>query len=104
MIVNLTENRFFQQLQKIQLKTETELEFIMLLKKDLPPKMYSYGNILPRNYLSYIFEFQLVPFAFNLISGDSLFMSGGTFFQKMLFMRGQILWRKFIVGLFYTGD
>ena len=47
----------------------------MLLKENLSPKMYSYGNILPRIYLSYIFEFELVPFYFSLILGDSFMMS-----------------------------
>ena len=82
----------------------------MLLKRNLPRKMYSYGNILPRNYLSYIFEFQLFPFPFSLISGDSLMVSPsllnygrGTFLQKMPFMGEQILWGKFIGGLFYLG-
>ena len=54
MIVNFTENRFLQQVQKINSQIETDLGFIMLLKGNLPPKMYSYGNILPINYLSYL--------------------------------------------------
>ena len=72
MIVNLTENRSLEQVQKVGL---TDLEFIMLLKGNLPPKINSYGNILSRNYLSYIFEFQLVPFAFSLILGDPFMVS-----------------------------
>ena len=102
MIVNLTENKL--------INWETDLEFIILLKRNLPRKMYSYENILPRNYLSYIFEFQLFPFPFSLISGDSLMVSPsllnygrGTFLQKMPFMGEQILWGKFIGGLFYLG-
>ena len=85
MIVNLTENKL--------INWETDLEFIILLKRNLPWKMYSYENILPRNYLSYILEFQLFPFPFSLISGDSLMVSPsllnygrGTFLQKMPFM------------------
>ena len=39
----------------------------MLLEGNLPQKMYSYGNVLARKYLSCIFESQLVPFAFSLI-------------------------------------
>ena len=42
----------------------------MLLKGNLHPKMFSYGYILPRNYISHIFEFQLVPFPFSFILGD----------------------------------
>ena len=68
-IGNLIENRKFNS------KTETDFEFIMLLKENLPPKIHSYGNILPRNYLSYMFKFQLVPFAFSLILGDSFMVS-----------------------------
>ena len=48
------------------------LEFIMVLKGNLP-KMY---NILPKNYFSYIFEFQLVTFfTFSLILRDPLMVS-----------------------------
>ena len=95
MIVNLTENRSLEQVQKVGL---INLEFIMLLKGNLPPKINSYGNILSRNYLSYIFEFQLVPFAFSLILGDPfmvspppLSMEMGDFFPKIAFHRGQTL-------------
>ena len=42
----------------------------MMLEGNFPPEMYSYGNVLPRNYLSYIFQFQLVPFTFSLVLGD----------------------------------
>ena len=41
----------------------------------------------------YIFEFQLVPFAFSLILGD-LFMASP--FPLYAFHGGQILWGKFI--------
>ena len=82
----------------------------MLLKGNLHPKMFSYGYILPRNYISHIFEFQLVPFPFSFILGDPfmVFLSplkygGGNFFQKILFMGRQILWVTFIGGLFYMG-
>ena len=44
----------------------------MPLKGNLPPKMY---DILPRNYLSYIFELQLVLLAFSLILGDAFMVS-----------------------------
>ena len=71
------------------------MEFIMLLKGILPLKMYSYGNILPRNYLPYIFEFQLVLFPFSLILGNPFMVSPsplkygrGDYFPKMLFMWG----------------
>ena len=76
----------------------------MLLKGNLPQKMYSYSNILRRNYISYIFEFQLVPFALNLLLGKifmaspSLLKYGGgeggggergvTFFQENVFRGG----------------
>ena len=46
----------------------------MLLKGN-PPKINSYGNILPRSYLLYIFEFQLVFFAFSLVFGDPFRLS-----------------------------
>ena len=42
----------------------------MLLKGNFLPKMHTDENILRRNYLSYIFEFQLVPFAFSPILED----------------------------------
>ena len=50
---------------------------------------------LAKKYLSYIFEFQLVPFAFSLILGDPFMVSPsyygeGAFFQKMLFMGDKI--------------
>ena len=73
----------------------------MLLKGNRPPKMYSYGNIFPKNsgfkknsyiYISkkFIFGFQLVPFALSLISRDPLMVSppplkygeGGLFLKK----------------------
>ena len=62
----------------------------MLLKGNLPSTMSSYGNILPRNNLSCIFEFQLIPFAFSLILGDPVMVSsspvkygeGGIFSKK----------------------
>ena len=80
----------------------------MLFKGNLTSKMYSYGNTLPGNYLSYIFEFQLVPFTFSLILGDSFMMSPPPkvwgmerrgFFPKNAFHGGggQILCGKFIV-------
>ena len=56
--------------------------------------------------LSFIVEFQLVPFAFSLILGDPFMASPpspkvwgrGTFFQEKLFMGEQILGGKFIGG------
>ena len=51
------------------------VEFIILLKGNLLQKMYSEGNILLRNDLSFIFEFQLAPFAFSLILGDPFMVS-----------------------------
>ena len=74
----------------------------MLLKGNPPPKLYSYGNILPRNYVSYIFEFQLVPFDFSLTLGDPFMVSpsplkyeeGGLFSEKTLFMGGDnFVWK-----------
>ena len=72
----------------------------MLLKGNLPPKIISYGNILPRSYLLYIFEFQLVPFAFSLILGYSLMVSPPSL--KYAFCGGQISWGRFIGALFYV--
>ena len=63
--------------------------------------------------LSFIVEFQLVPFAFSLILGDPFMASPpspkvwgrGTFFQEKLFMGEQILGGKFIGGgLLYMGE
>ena len=84
---------------------------MMLLKGNLPPKMYSYGNILARNYLSYIFEFQIVYFAFSLILGDPFMVSpsllknkdGRPFSKKDFSWGNKILRRKFVGGLFYMG-
>ena len=70
----------------------------MLLKGNLPPELYSYGNMLSINYISYIFEFQLVLFAFSFILVDPFMVSPcpnphrakerGTFFQKNPFFHG----------------
>ena len=55
----------------------------------------------------FLFEFQLVPFAFGLILGDLFMMPPALsverwqFFQKRLFMGGQILGDRFMGGLFY---
>ena len=46
----------------------------MLLKGNLPPEITSYDNILPRSYLIYIFELELVLFASSLILGDPFMM------------------------------
>ena len=71
------------------------MESIIVLIGNLPPKMYSYNNILPRNYLLYSFEFQLVPFAFSLIMGDPFMVSPsprkygeGQFFSNECFSWG----------------
>ena len=61
----------------------------MLLKGNIPLKINSYGKIMPRNYISYIFDFQIVPFALSLILGEPFMVSllpltygeGGDFFQ-----------------------
>ena len=67
----------------------------MLLEGNRLPEMYSYGNILPRNNLSCIFQFQLVLFAFSLILCDPLMVSPpeerGNVFLKILSMGEQIL-------------
>ena len=55
-------------------------------------------NILPRNYLSHRFEFQLVPFAFSVILGDHFMVNGGEFFQKKYFYVGTNF-----VGKIYRG-
>ena len=73
----------------------------MLLRGNFPPKINSYVNILWRNYLSYLFEFQLVPFAFIVILRDPFMVSpppkkydewlgegGGALFYKKCFSRG----------------
>ena len=68
----------------------------MMLTGNLPPKTYSYSNILPRIYLSYSFEFQLVLFAFSLIMGDPFMVSSslrkygeGQFFPTNAFHGGR---------------
>ena len=58
----------------------------MLLEGNLPPKINSYSNIFPRNYLSYIFESQLLPFAFSRILGDPFMVSPAPFSLGDLFM------------------
>ena len=58
--------------------------------------MYSYGNILPRNYVSYIFKFQLVPFAFSAILGN-LFMVYGDFSGAWDFMQSLYCCLTFLV-------
>ena len=82
----------------------------MLLKGNIPLKINSYGKIMPRNYISYIFEFQIVPFALSLILGDPFMVSllpltygeGGIF--PNVFHRGQVLRGKIIGGLLYMGE
>ena len=82
----------------------------MLLKGNLPPKMFSYGNILSRNYLSYIFKFQLVPFAFSLILGDPFMVfpsplkyGEGGFFPKNAFDGGTNFVGKIYRGIVLDG-
>ena len=50
---NIQYKDFSNNFRKIYSKTETDLKFIMLLKGNLPPKMYSFGNILPRNEIMF---------------------------------------------------
>ena len=76
-----------------------------MLKGNLSPKIKSYGNILPRNCFSYIFEFQLVPLGFILILRDPFMVSpsptkecGGGVFSKKCFS-----WGKIFVGKMYRG-
>ena len=56
MIVNLTENRFLQQVQKIRLLNWDWLEIHYAAQRKPLSKNVHLCNILPRNYLSYIFE------------------------------------------------
>ena len=51
-IVSLTRKIFFHRFRKLNLYTETNLEFFMLKRKP-SSKTYSYDNILLRNYVSY---------------------------------------------------
>ena len=51
-IVSLTRKNFFHRFRKLNLYTETNLEFFMLKRKP-SSKTYSYDNILLRNYVSY---------------------------------------------------
>ena len=53
MIVNLTKNKFFQQVQKIELISWEWFRILHASQGKLAPKMYSYGNILLWKYLSY---------------------------------------------------
>ena len=64
MTVNLTENIFLKQVQKIKLVTETELELIMLLIGNLSSKMYTY----PISYQEIIFHIYLSFNWFLLLS------------------------------------
>ena len=77
----------------------------MLLQGTLPPKINIYGNVLPTIYLSGIFEFQLVPFAFSFVKVSPLpeSMGRGDYFPNNGFNGGQVLWGKFLGGLFYMG-
>ena len=87
----------------------------MLLRGNFPPKINSYVNSLWRNYLSYVFEFQLVPFAFIVTLRDPFMVSpppkkydewwgGGGLFYKKCFSRGTNFVGKIIGGLFYVGE
>ena len=76
------------------------LEFIMLRKGNLPPKMY----------FSHIFEFQLVNFFLSVLFWVTLWWSlpplkygNGGLLSKKCFSWGQILLVKFIGKLFYMG-
>ena len=82
MIVNLTKNRFLQQVQKIELINWEWTGIHYAAQRKPFSKNVQLCNISPRNYLSYIFEFQLVPLAFSLILGDPFMVKGGDFFQK----------------------
>ena len=77
----------------------------MLLKENLPPKMCSYDNMLPRNYLSYIFEFQLVTFAFSLILGDPFMVSPPPlkYGERDFFLKNAFHGRTNFVGKAYKG-
>ena len=70
MVINLTKNRFFNRIRKLNSKTQSDLEVFMLLKENLLQnvKLWQY---LAMN-LSFIFQFQLVPFALILIFREPL--------------------------------
>ena len=70
-IVSLTRKDFFHRFRKLNLDTETNLEFFMLKGKP-SSKTYSYDNILLRNYVSYSRFF----FAFILRKPLILFLPG----------------------------
>ena len=55
---------------------------IYAAQRKSPFKNIQLCNILPRNYLLYIFEFQLAPFPFSLILGDLFMVKEWNFFQK----------------------
>ena len=109
MIVNLTENRFLQQFQKIKPINWGWLEFIMLLKGNSPSKNVQLWWYLARK-LSLIFEFQLVPFAFSLILGEPFMVSppppkewGGGLFSKKCFSGGKNFMGKIYRGIALHG-
>ena len=84
------------------------LEFIMGFEGNLPPEIYSYGNILPRNYYIWVstssFCFQsYVGRPFHGVPPSPTSYREGDFFPKNTFHWGQILWGKFVGGLFYMG-
>ena len=63
----------------------------MLLKGNLPIKIDSYGNILPRSYYLYIFEFQLVLFHGVSSPLKVCFSRGANFVEKIyrrIFLHG----------------
>ena len=87
-----------------RLKTSEDFycnKFIMLLKGNLPLKLYSFI------YLSFNQFFLLSVLFWETLSQCLLppkLWEGATFFRKMLFIGGKILWTKFIENLFYVGE
>ena len=88
MTVNLTENRFLQQVQKIELMNWDWLGIHYATQRKPPSKNVQLWQYLAKK-LSFIFEFELVPFDFSLIWENlswCLFppkvWGGGTFFKK----------------------
>ena len=105
MIVNLTENRFLQQVQKIELINWDWPGIHYAIQRKLVSKNVQLCNILPRNYLSYIFDFELVPFALSLILRDPFMLKGGETFseKKKCFLCGEKLCGENLKGNCSTG-
>ena len=100
MIVKLTENRFLQLVQKIELINWDWFGIHYAAQRKLPYKNVQY---LAMN-LSFLFEFQLVPFAFSFILRDPFMVSPPIRCgEEGLFSKKKIPWGDKFGGEMYGG-